>query len=148
MSESVEQFWQRYLAAGGKDGAYTAWRFGDTPEMATRLGLLVRDGPKRATASLVSDYPEGGGPIPAEGDLSIILDGEGQPLCVIETTQIDIRPFSEVDAAFAWDEGEGDRTLPDWKDGHRDFFAARGEPLADDTLMVLERFDLLWAPGT
>lgn len=144
MSGTVEQFWRRYLEDGGRDGPHTAWGFGDTPEMATRLGLLVRDGPKRATASLVSDYPEGGDPMPAAGDLSVILDGDGRPVCVIETTSVDIRPFAEVDEAFAWDEGEGDRTLPDWREGHRAFFAARGEELGDDTLMVLERFDLLW----
>jgi uncharacterized protein YhfF len=142
----VEEFWRRYLDAGGKDGAYTAWGFGDTPGMATRLGLLVRDGPKRATASLVSDYPPGGEPMPAAGDLSVIIDGDGQPLCVIETTSVDIRPFSQVDEAFAWDEGEGDRTLRDWKDGHREFFAGLGIALTDDTEMVLERFTLLW-PG-
>jgi len=52
----VEAFWRRFVAATGIDGPYTAWGFGSSPEQATELGLLVRDGPKRATASLVSSY--------------------------------------------------------------------------------------------
>ncbi len=43
-----------FVAATGIDGEHTAWGFGSDPEMATELGLLVRDGPKRATASLRS----------------------------------------------------------------------------------------------
>ena len=40
------------FGAPGCDSEYTAWGFGDSPAMATELGLLVRDGPKRATAGL------------------------------------------------------------------------------------------------
>ena len=54
----VEAFWRRFVAATGIDGPYTAWGFGSSPEQATELGLLVRDGPKRATASLVSSYAD------------------------------------------------------------------------------------------
>ena len=35
--------------------------------------------------------------------------------CVIETTEVTYRRFSEVDAAFAYDEGEGDRSLAYWQ---------------------------------
>ena len=52
----VEAYWRRFVAATGIDGPHTAWGFGDSEQMATELGLLVRDGPKRATASLRSVY--------------------------------------------------------------------------------------------
>src|SRR5206468_2949865 len=81
---------------------------------ATELGLLVRDGPKRATASLRSAY-EDGEPIPRAGELSVILDGDGDPLCVIRTTHVEIRRFADVDEEFAWAEGEGDRSLAYWR---------------------------------
>ncbi len=44
------------------------------------------------------------------------------------------------------DRGEGDRSLAYWREAHVGFFTATGTPPEDDTEVVLERFDLLWAP--
>jgi uncharacterized protein YhfF len=141
-------FWQAFVDAGGVDGPHEAWSFGDTPEQATALGLLVRDGAKRATASLLRWYAPGGGDeaLPAAGELGIILDGAGEPLCVVRTTAVEIRRFGDVDAAFARAEGEGDGSLAHWQAEHRRFFAAEGIDVDDDTELVLEHFDLLWSP--
>jgi len=139
----VEAFWRRFVAATGIDGPHTAWGFGSSPEMATDLGLLVRDGPKRATASRVSDYGSGE-PLPAAGDLSVILDGHGDPLCVIRVTAVVVRAFGEVDEEFAWTEGEGDRSLAYWREAHIRFFASYGGTVDEATPVVLERFDLVW----
>ena len=139
----VEEFWRRFVTATGIDGPYTAWGFGSSPEMATNLGLLVRDGPKRATASRVADYgPDE--PMPAQGDLSVILDGDGEPLCVIRTTGVEVRAFGEVDEEFAWTEGEGDRSLAYWREAHIRFFTSYGGGVDEATPVVLERFELLW----
>lgn len=135
----LAEFWTRFVDATGIDGPHTAWAFGDTPAMQTELGLLVRDGPKRATAGLVDEPP------PEVGDLSVILDGAGDPICVIRTTDVEVRPFGEVDERFAWDEGEGDRSLAYWRREHLRFFAGLGTPVGEDTPVVLERFELLWA---
>ena len=35
--------------------------------------------------------------------------------------------IDEVDASFAWDEGEGDRSLECWRRAHTDYFTRRGE---------------------
>jgi uncharacterized protein YhfF len=140
----VERFWAEFAAATGIDGDHTAWGFGDTPEMLTELGLLVRDGPKRATASLRSWYADDGEPMPEVGDLSVILDGEGAPLCVIRTTRVEVRRFGDVDEEFAWTEGEGDRSLAYWREEHIRFFAAEGRPVEEDTEVVLQRFEVLW----
>jgi len=51
--DRVSRFWSAFVAATGTDGDHTAWGFGSDPGMATELGLLVRDGPKRATATCV-----------------------------------------------------------------------------------------------
>jgi uncharacterized protein YhfF/molybdopterin-guanine dinucleotide biosynthesis protein A len=142
----VEAFWAEFVAATGIDGPYTAWAFGNDPAMATELGLLVRDGPKRATAGLRSQY-EPDEPLPVVGDLSVILDGAGAPLCVIRATGVEIRPFGEVDEEFAWTEGEGDRSLAYWRQAHIEFFASQGVEVTEADEVVLERFDLLWAPA-
>jgi uncharacterized protein YhfF len=138
----VEEFWQEFTAATGISGSYDAWAFGGPsfPEMATELAFLVRNGPKRATAGLVVDED----PIPEVGDLSVILDGKGSPVCVIRTTEVEIRRFADVDEAFAWDEGEGDRTLQWWREAHVKFFERVGYRIDSDSPMVLERFELLW----
>jgi len=143
----VASFWRRFTEATGIDGPYTAWGFGrGGDELATRLGLLVRDGPKRATASRLESYEEDGEPLPEPGDLSVVLDERGEPLCVIRTTDVEIRPFGEVDEEFAWTEGEGDRSLAHWRQAHLDFFESDGTPIDEDTPLVLERFELLWSP--
>ena len=141
---AVEQFWARFVAATGLDGPYAAWAFGSD---ATALGLLVRDGPKRATASNYSWYRDDGDPMPAVGEMSVVLDGAGEPLCVIRTTAVEVRRFGDVDEEFAWTEGEGDRSLSFWRDAHISFFASEGRPVGEDTEVVLQRFELLWPGG-
>ena len=55
-SPAVEALWHGFAEATGVDAPYEAWGFGsdDTPELATELRLLVRDGPKRATTGLLA----------------------------------------------------------------------------------------------
>src|SRR5437660_1244743 len=52
-----------------------------------------------------------------------MLDGEGHPRFIWRTTEVTIKPLSEADEAFGWDEGEGDRTRKWWLDAHRRYFA-------------------------
>ena len=145
---SVRAFWQAFADATGTDAAFDAWAFGgdDMHELATELGLQVRDGPKRATTSKLSSFEEDGEPLPAVGGYSVVLDGTGEPVCIIRTTRIDIVSFGEVDQEYAWVEGEGDRSLKYWRDAHIGFFEADDDPVSDDELMVLERFDKVWPP--
>lgn len=143
---TVEGFWREFADANGVDARYEAWAFGGaaTPELANDLALLVRDGPKRATTGRLDQFEPDDEPLPVIGGYSVILDGAGQPVCIIRTTQVDTVPFGEVDEEFAWVEGEGDRSLAYWRAAHERFFASEGTPIADDDLVVLERFELVW----
>lgn len=136
---------ERYRPA---EGAYEAWGFGDTAEMADQLGVLVRRGVKTATASLLWEYEQEGDELPQPGDYSVVLDGAGEPLCVIQTIEVNVRAFDEVDAGFACDEGEGDRSLAYWRRVHWDFFSATcqriGRKPFEKMPVVLERFRLLF----
>ena len=134
--------WEAYVAASGVEGSYTAWPFGSeqTPELADELAALVLKGQKRATTSLLAEYEDGSEPMPVVGDRSVVLDGRGQPICIIHTTWVQQRPLRDVDEQFAWDEGEGDRTLRWWKEAHLRFYAREDHVVTDDTMMVLERF--------
>ena len=112
----VERYWHAFCQRSGvpADQRYDVVDFGDSPEMADELGALVVEGPKRATAGLLVDYEQEGEPLPEVGIYSVVADGRGDPACVLRTTQVEVKPFSQVDAAFAWDEGEGDRSVESW----------------------------------
>ncbi|TIC87746.1 ASCH domain-containing protein [Nocardioides sp. GY 10113] len=110
---AVDEMWSAFVAASGYDGPLaSSFAFGDSAEMADELGLLVVHGPKRATAGLLAAFEAENEPLPQVGDRSIVLGGDGTPLAVIRTTEVRVGALSSVDDAFAWDEGEGDRTGP------------------------------------
>ena len=145
----VQAFWQAYKAAVGLDhDRYDVVTFGDSPAMADELADLVVHGPKRATAGLLRDFTQAGEAMPDVGGHVVVIDGKGRPRCIWRTTEVTIKPLIEVDSAFAWDEGEGDRTRDDWLDGHRRFFsrqaAREGFEFHDRIETVFERFTVVW----
>lgn len=152
--DSQRAYWGRYLATLPADhphhrATYTAWGFGDSAAMADELGDLVRRGVKTATASLGWEYDHDNEAPPTVGDISMILNGAGQPLCIIETTEIRTLPFNAVDAQFAYDEGEGDRSLAFWRDAHWRFFGRScqriGREISDTMPVICERFRVIFA---
>lgn len=117
------------------------FQFGDSPRMADKLLSLVLDGTKTATCSALQEYKDANEPIPTVGKKSIVLNSSGTPKCMIETTQVDIKKFSEIDAAFAYAEGEGDRSLEYWQKEHQRFFEESGN-FSPDMELVCEHFHL------
>src|SRR5699024_7216869 len=91
-----------------------AWAFGATPEHADELLRLALADITSGPASSLGDYEAEDEPLPAVGDLSIILDGAGRPRAVLEVTSVRIVPFDQVTEEHARAEGEGDRTLGTW----------------------------------
>lgn len=149
-TELTEDFWRTACDALDLDPAtgYQAWFFGNSEKQARELAELVIAGTKTATASVVefnNAHPEVA-PIP--NGFSVVTDFHGQPMCVIQTTEIRLLPFGEVDAAFAYDEGEGDRTLADWRAGHSSYFTREGSEFGyefnDSTFICCERFRLVF----
>ncbi len=151
-SSPIEAFWRRYCARhpdAADQPLPEAWGFGDSATMADELGALVVQGIKTATCSLLWEYEDGDEPVPRAGDLSIILDGAGHPMCIIRTTAADIVPFNAVTADFAFAEGEGDRSLAYWRRAHRRFFtrqcATLNREFSDTIPLVCERFEVIFA---
>ena len=114
-----------------------SFAFGDGPELADELLDLVIKGVKTATCS-TEDEPNTSTP----GERWIVLDGRGQARCVIESTEVTYRRYNEVDAAFACDEGEGDRSLAYWRSAHRNYFGRQGK-FSEDMMLMCERFRLV-----
>ena len=150
-TESIENFWREFCAANpnvNADENYQIWYFGDSPEIAKELVVLVLEGTKTATASLFWEYENNREEEPMVGGYSVVTDFEGEPQCVLRTVELNVMPFNEVDEAFAFDEGEGDQSLDYWREVHWDYFSRRcieihKEP-SNTMLVNCERFELLF----
>ncbi len=151
-SPEVEAFWESFRQARGvPQQLYDVCRFGSSPEMGDELLALVLKGPKRATACLLRDVEQGGETMAHVGGHVVVLDGRDRPRAIWRTRTVEVKPLADVDDAFAWDEGEGDRTRHDWLAMHVRYFTARAkdEGFAFDSAMaaVFERFTLVWPAG-
>ena len=148
---ATDAMWAAYRASHPEAGEdYDVTAFGDSPEMADELADLVLHGPKRATAGLLRDFEAGIEQMPRVGGHVVFLGGDGSPRGIWRTVEVRVGPLFSVDEAFAWDEGEGDRTREDWLDGHRRYFRRQAEregfTFSDDIATVFERFALVWPP--
>ncbi len=81
-------------------------------------------------------------PIPQIGDISIILDWNGNPKCIIETIKVDKYKYKDVPNKFAEIEGEGDKSLDYWKKVHHKYFTEEanriGTKFNDNSMQALE----------
>ncbi|MEO6390678.1 MAG: ASCH domain-containing protein [Pyrinomonadaceae bacterium] len=149
-SNSTQEFWLEFCRLNlevDPTEQFQVWYFGDGPELADQLCDLVLSGTKTATAALVWEAEADPVTAPVIGGCSVVTNFAGAPRCVIRTTDIQIIPFDEVPADFAFDEGEGDRSLEYWRKAHWDYFTKRCRELGNvsDTRMpiICERFELL-----
>jgi uncharacterized protein YhfF len=150
----VQVYLQRYLDmlpadAPQRTAPAEASPFGDSPELADELGQLIVAGVKTATCSALWAYEAEGSAIPVVGLLTVVLAGNKEPLCIIETTEVEVRPFNQVDAQFAYEEGEDDRTLEAWRKAHWRYFtrtlaADYNLQPAEEMPLVCERFRVVY----
>ena len=145
------EFWEtarRALPDLPADADYQVWYFGDSAELALKLAELVLRGSKRATAGLLWDAENDPNMMPIVGGYSMVTDFAGAPLLIIQTTNVTIRAYDDVDAEFAAAEGEGDRSLKYWRAAHWAYFSRRCEGLGreprPDMPVILERFALIY----
>ncbi len=155
LTPAVAAFWQAYLAANPDAAQGHPWPdlvdgYGSSPEMADALGRLVQYGVKTVTSGLLWEYEASGDPLPVVGDVEVTIDGQGEPLCVTEITEVAIRPFNAIDEAFAYDYGEGDRSLAWWQRALGGYYAHEctllGRQPEETMPLVCVRFRLLFAP--
>ena len=145
----TDAFWHSFCEAERIQGKnYDVVSFGDSPAMADELAALVVHGPKRATAGLLRDYEGEPTAIPVIGGYAVVVNGDGDPLCIFQTTDARIGPLSSVDDSFALDEGEGDRTRESWLAAHTSEFTRQSKSekfqMHPDILTIFERFIIVW----
>ena len=151
--DRIEAYWRSFLGTLPPDSPargerYVAEAWGDSPRLAHELGALIVEGTKTATCSAAWEYEAEGERLPTVGSKTIVLDGNDDPMCIVETTEVEVRSYDEVDANFAYEEGEGDRSLEYWRDAHWRFFSRTlpnigREPVVDMPL-VCERFRVIY----
>ncbi len=114
-----------------------------------QLVAAILAGTKTTTSGLVADYEHDGSPLPAPGLRQAVIDSVGDPVAVIETTEVRVIRLADVDLAHALGEGEGYTSVAEWRAGHEQFWhsaemrAAMDDPeftVGDDTLAVAQTF--------
>ena len=153
IEKNVQAYWQKFLSTLPADSpyhskTYIAEGWGDGPEMADELGALIVEGIKTGTCSALWEWEAEGNPIPITDLITIVLNGHSEPLCIVETTEVFIRNYNEVDAEFACSEGEGDLSLKYWREAHQNFFSRTlskiGKEFSEEMPLVCERFRVIY----
>jgi uncharacterized protein YhfF len=102
-------------------------------DLRRQLVDAVLSGAKTATAGLAGEEEQ-----PAEvGARYVVEDETGTPRAIVEVTEARIIPASEIDVAFARDEGEGFESVEEWREAHERFFQ---RPIDADTTIEAIRF--------
>ena len=150
---NLQAFWTSFVARSGdidEQRFYGAFAFGDSKELANSLAELVMRGVKCATAGSLWAIEARNEALPKPGDLSVVTDGDGRPLCVIETISVEIVPFEDVSAEFAATEGEGDGSLEFWRQAHTGYFtrecARLGRTFSVTMPVACETFKVVFKP--
>ncbi|MDQ4121325.1 MAG: ASCH domain-containing protein [Acidobacteriota bacterium] len=150
-SERVVSFWREFCAQNTQvdpGEPFQAWFFSNTHESAKELVELVLAGKKTATASLAAINEIDSENAPVVGGYSVVTDFDGNPFCILQTVEVRQLPFESVDAAFAFDEGEGDQSLEYWRDCHWKYFSEEAAQMNiefnEKSLITCERFKLLF----
>jgi uncharacterized protein YhfF len=129
-----------------------AVRFAFSGPERDRLVAAVLRREKTATSSLLAEWLLDDAELPTAGERRDVLDSNDNPVAVIETTAVDVIRLGDVDLALAHEEGEGFKSVAEWRQAHERFWtdevmprlpAAMAGPLTDDAKIVVVRFRLV-----
>jgi uncharacterized protein YhfF len=127
-------------------------RLGTPGPMRERLVAAILSGEKTVTSSLLADTDADGGDLPAVGDRLDVVDSEETPVATIELTAVEVIRLGDADMDLAREEGEGFKTVTEWRLEHERFWRDEVIPrlsgplaveLTDETRIVVERFRLV-----
>jgi uncharacterized protein YhfF len=115
-----------------------------------QLVAAILRGGKTTTTALMAGYGSDE-PVPRPGFRQAVVDSSGHRVAMIETTAVRVIRLSDVDLAQALGEGEGYRSVAEWRAGHERFWHSanvRGElgvpefTGSGETLVVAQTFSL------
>jgi uncharacterized protein YhfF len=117
------------------------------PERDGLVASVLR-GEKTATTSLAVQYEDDNEVIPGRGACALV-DSEGRAVAIVEVVDVEVIRLGDADLELARDEGEGFRSVSQWRKAHERFWTEQIRPtlrdpaalrLDDDTRLVVERF--------
>lgn len=152
--DHIGSFWTKFLNSGfspanANDLFLESFQIGSTAAAADGGARLILNGEKTATSSLLWQYELSGEPTPYVGSLSVLEDGSRAPVCVVQTTWVEIIPYGQIDADFARDYGETDGTLDSWYrvfgENYASLCESIGRQLTEQTPLLCERFEVVYS---
>ncbi len=151
LSPIVTAFWGRFAATGSVElhnKLLGTEYFGDNEKDANELAQLVLAGSKKATAPLLWSYQFDRQPVPQPGSLTVVVNWNGEPQCVVQTARVDIAAYGDVSAEFAAIEGEGDGSLRYWREVHWPYYqrecARIGKTAAQEMPVICHQFSTVF----
>ena len=125
------------------DGLRT-FELGSPGEMRAWLNDLVLRGQKVGTFGLAAEYREEGEAVERPGERLVLVDDDLERIGVVEVVEAVRLNVGDVTWAMVESEGEGDRSIADWRAGHDRYWQSEGRAaLTDDTALVDVRFRLV-----
>ncbi|MGM0432540.1 MAG: ASCH domain-containing protein [Spirochaetota bacterium] len=123
MYMQADAMWKDFVSLYGIEASsYELCQFGMTREEVNSLAQLAREGVKQATAGLLESYKREGEPLPKPGDFHVVTDWEGNAVCIIQASAVEVLPFDQITHSHAAKEGEGDKSLAYWRQAHLQYF--------------------------
>jgi uncharacterized protein YhfF len=152
MTTEIEAYWSKYLLTLPEEERhqpyYEAESWGNSAELADRIAALVLSGVKTTTSRLEWEREKSNDPTEKIGDRSIVLNARQEPICIIEVTDIFIRPFDQVNAAFVYQYGEGSRDMDFWNKDMWEYYVAEctelGLSASPDMPMICQVFKVIF----
>ena len=147
---TVKEMWERYRKEAGisEDTPYDSWHFCNNEKDANELAELTKKGIKRGTAGMLKSYEADDEPIPKAGNYIVITDWKGKGVCIIQVEKVEVLPFGDITEEHAIIEGEGDKSLKYWREGHQKFFSQEAEELGiefnEEIEVVFETFKVVF----
>ena len=154
MASKVDCYWAQFLdsipAGQAKPNRYVeSFFFGTRPDSAHEITRLVLDGTKTATGDLLWSAEADGRHPARQDDCWVVTNGGGDPACIIQTFDVRIIPFDEVEEEYALWGGEGDRTMDSWRDMYWSFIVSEckriGRTANLKAPLIMDRFRVVYA---
>lgn len=103
---------------------------------------------------MLAQCEEAGEPLPAAGERRVMIGSPGERVAVVEVVEVSVIRLGDADERLASDEGEGFRSVAEWREAHEDFWRRQVLPelrrpraLDDATAVVVERFRVVSRQG-
>jgi uncharacterized protein YhfF len=144
---------------GNLGGELRTAEFGFPGELRDKLIAAILSGEKTATTSLVVEWELDRDPLPSRGESFSVVDSTDTPVALIEVLDVRVVRLVDVGIAVARREGEGFKSVHEWRVAHEEFWNGCAPELrrrlddaswtlTDETPILIQHFRLVRALET